>query len=91
MKIIEVINKTKKKNSIIIKNIKKLFDNIKIIKPKKWGIPVVTKLYFLKFSNTFKSLTLFSNNKARDILFSGLKEIHNTNKHTKYKGIIDSK
>ena len=51
----------------------------------------MTKLYFLKFSNAFKSLVLFSNNKINEILFNGLKAMHIINKQTRYKGIKNSK
>ena len=76
MKKIERINSIKKNEVNIIKVIIKLFTMTKIQKAKIGGNPVVTKVYFLKFSSTDKSVTLFSNKIARQILPKGLKHRH---------------
>ena len=48
------------------------------------GSPVVTKVYFLKFSSTHKSVILFSNKIARQILPKGFNVIHNINNSNIY-------
>ncbi len=48
------------------------------------GSPVVIKVYLLKFSKTFNSLTLFSHNKAKHTLPKGLNDKDSKNKQSKY-------
>ena len=81
---IESKNSTKKNAVNINKVVIILFTIMKMRKAERGGSPVVTKVYILKFTSTFKSVMLFSNKIARHILPKGLKERHKINKSKIY-------
>ena len=80
------MKKRKKNEAIIIDVVIKLFTTIKIRKVKIGDAPVVAKVYLLKFSKTFNSLTLFSSNNAKHIFCKGLKDKDINNNEIKYIG-----